>query len=368
MARRSKKDDGSEALAWVLIICTLGIILLIKWAIEFIAWLVKLIANAINRSSKKAEQRRNINNITNAPFASTAVNEESLREPSVGIKEKLGMFDKSIYDEEFPIQIRARGEIYFENDAIKYYKNTDNRHTCTVKGNEDYKVSVTFKDNTDELEKVSCTCSYYADKNNYCKHIYALIYKIKCSGNKDKLINEIRENLNSIKTMINNSQNYIDRNRSHFSDLVIQEYSRYIHAYDWQFNNIESKLNNKTLEDTLIGYLEQLIHISSELKEKINKTLNSENTVNVSQSSSIAKTSKSSSLGGVVVGLALLDALSSNNDAGEDEDNVSEYTDEELDNYGLEDWQKDLVKKGEYDPWNFEEEDLEEDDYYYEDD
>ena len=42
--------------------------------------------------------------------------------------------------------------------------------------------------------------------------------------------------------------------------------------------------------------------------------------------------------------------------------------DDELDNYGLEDWQKDLVKKGEYDPWNFEEEDLEEDDYYYEDD
>ena len=36
---------------------------------------------------------------------------------------------------------------------------------------------------------------------------------------------------------------------------------------------------------------------------------------------------------------------------------------EELDNYGLEDWQKELVKKGEYDPWNFEE-----DDYYYEDD
>ena len=44
-------------------------------------------------------------------------------------------------------------------------------------------------------------------------------------------------------------------------------------------------------------------------------------------------------------------------------DNNSEYTDEELDNYGLEE-----VKKGNYDPWNFEEEDLEEDDYYSEDD
>ena len=52
----------------------------------------------------------------------------------------------------------------------------------------------------------------------------------------------------------------------------------------------------------------------------------------------------------------------------EQQKDKNEYTDEELDNYGLEDWQKEEVKKGNYDPWNFEEEDLEEDDYYYEDD
>lgn len=50
------------------------------------------------------------------------------------------------------------------------------------------------------------------------------------------------------------------------------------------------------------------------------------------------------------------------------DENNSEYTDEELDAYGLEEWQKEEVKKGNYDPWNFEEEDLEEDDYYSEDD
>ena len=51
-----------------------------------------------------------------------------------------------------------------------------------------------------------------------------------------------------------------------------------------------------------------------------------------------------------------------------DEQNNSNYSDEELDEYGLEDWQKDEVKKGNYDPWNFEEEELEDDDYYSEDD
>jgi hypothetical protein len=45
-----------------------------------------------------------------------------------------------------------------------------------------------------------------------------------------------------------------------------------------------------------------------------------------------------------------------------------EELEKEMDVYDLEDWEKEEVKKGEYDPWNFEEEDLEEDDYYYEDD
>lgn len=36
--------------------------------------------------------------------------------------------------------------------------------------------------------------------------------------------------------------------------------------------------------------------------------------------------------------------------------------------YGLDEWEKEKVKKENYDPWNFEEEDLEEDDYYNEDD
>ena len=42
---------------------------------------------------------------------------------------------------------------------------------------------------------------------------------------------------------------------------------------------------------------------------------------------------------------------------------------ERMNDLDLEDWQKDLVREGKYDPENFEEsEDLEEDDYYYEDD
>ncbi len=42
---------------------------------------------------------------------------------------------------------------------------------------------------------------------------------------------------------------------------------------------------------------------------------------------------------------------------------------ERMDNLELEDWQKDLVREGKYDPENFEEDDsTDEDDYYHEDD
>ena len=52
----------------------------------------------------------------------------------------------------------------------------------------------------------------------------------------------------------------------------------------------------------------------------------------------------------------------------DEEENVSEYTDDELDDYGLNEWEKEEVKKGYQDPWSFDEEDDEDDDYYSDDD
>ncbi len=46
----------------------------------------------------------------------------------------------------------------------------------------------------------------------------------------------------------------------------------------------------------------------------------------------------------------------------------TEYTDEQLDDWGLDDIQKEQVKEGYEYPWSFEEEDKEDDDYYKEDD
>ena len=45
-----------------------------------------------------------------------------------------------------------------------------------------------------------------------------------------------------------------------------------------------------------------------------------------------------------------------------------DYTDDELNEFGLTDWEKDEVKKGNQDSWDFEEEDKDDDSYYGEDD
>ena len=46
---------------------------------------------------------------------------------------------------------------------------------------------------------------------------------------------------------------------------------------------------------------------------------------------------------------------------------VDTQDDNKKDNNDLEDWQKELVKENKYDSFNFEEEELEDDDYYSED-
>lgn len=49
-----------------------------------------------------------------------------------------------------------------------------------------------------------------------------------------------------------------------------------------------------------------------------------------------------------------------------EKDKKREELEKEMDLCGLEEWQKDLVRNGEYDSFSFEEEELEDDDFYEE--
>ncbi len=51
-----------------------------------------------------------------------------------------------------------------------------------------------------------------------------------------------------------------------------------------------------------------------------------------------------------------------------EEQTKNEDLEKDIDNYGLEDWQKELVRSGQNRPCDFEEEVVEDDDFYSEDD
>ena len=75
------------------------------------------------------------------------------------------------------------------------------------------------------------------------------------------------------------------------------------------------------------------------------------------------KKNKPGLLAGLVGGI-----VSTSNQAYKDAHEPKKYTDNELNNWDLTEEQKKAVKSGNFEPWNFEEENLEEDDYYHGDD
>ena len=368
MARRKKNETSAWDVIMILLFFGVAAYYIIKWTIELICIIIVGIAKLITWISNKIQKKNNVRNITKTPFVDTKIKvEESLKTPIEVKKEKLDIFDKSIYDNEFPVQIRNRGEVYYYEDKIKYFKENNNNYSCVVKGTENYNVKLSIGEDNSVISS-SCTCPYFSDKGHNCKHIYALLYKVKCSNNKEKIISEINNQISGIKTMIKNATDYLERNKSHFSYSIIEEFNNYSRQYSSQTSYYEKNCSEKVLEDILLQHLDSLLSISLELKQKIKKTLNEENSA-TTVITSMPKQKNENKIGftDVIAGIAIANELDKHFKREEDED-YDEELETEMDAYDLEDWQKDLVRQGRYNPWNFGEEELEEGDYYYEDD
>lgn len=368
MARRKKNETSAWDVIMILLFFGVAAYYIIKWTIELICIIIVGIAKLITWISNKIQKKNNVRNITKTPFVDTKIKvEESLKTPIEVKKEKLDIFDKSIYDNEFPVQIRNRGEVYYYEDKIKYFKENNNNYSCVVKGTENYNVKLSIGEDNSVISS-SCTCPYFSDKGHNCKHIYALLYKAKCSNNKEKIISEINNQISGIKTMIKNATDYLERNKSHFSYSIIEEFNNYSRQYSSQTSYYEKNCSEKVLEDILLQHLDSLLSISLELKQKIKKTLNEENSA-TTVITSMPKQKNENKIGftDVIAGIAIANELDKHFNREEDED-YDEELETEMDAYDLENWQKDLVRQGRYNPWNFGEEELEEGDYYYEDD
>ena len=118
----------------------------------------------------------------------------------------------------------------------------------------------------------------------------------------------------------------------------------------------------------MLRILEGIVEDSSILQTEIKRILNSCNTDSTSdiKVNTNKEEKEKISFGDVAAGIFIADALDKHFNK---DDEYDEELEKEMDMYALTDWQKEEVRKGNYDPWNFEEDgELEEDDYYYEDD
>lgn len=373
MARR-RKNDGTKELATMLTIMIFIGFFLIKWTIEAIVAIVKGIITFINWICKKSEQKakkKKVNNIVHSVFDNSTIKPIPNIEVN-DLKQKLGLFDKNIYDDLFETQIRRRGETYYSEKKIRNVRQNENKYTCIADGTDSYKVSITF--NADELNKIesaTCTCPYYTDKQKNCKHIYALLLKARCEENPLKIINEINNYTSKMSEMIEKANSYIIENQN---QIVISEKDKYsfdslVRNYEIKFKKYSEDLNKyKFNEEVLLRILEGIVEDSSILQTEIKRILNSCNTDSISdiKVNTNKEEKEKISFGDVAAGIFIADALDKHFNK---DDEYDEELEKEMDMYALTDWQKEEVRKGNYDPWNFEEDgELEEDDYYYEDD
>lgn len=143
-----------------------------------------------------------------------------------------------------------------------------------------------------------------------------------------------------------------------------------------KYNYYEKTVLKKVLEDTLLQHLDNLLNITLELKQKIKKTLNEEN-IATDVIASMPKQKKENKIRftDVMAVIAIANEIFSNEDDEEDEpkkENHSPYSEEEMDYYCLEEWQKDLVREGRFAPWSFQKKSISSDELsdnqYYKDD
>lgn len=397
MARKNNDDTGITIVLMIIFFGFVAVYFIIKWLFIGLAYLIKWISESIKKNKVKKEKEKiySDNLVTKQETYRKTSNVKKIEPVKITpeeIKKKINIFDTSIYNNKFYPQIKARGEIYYNENRIKNITSSNNVWNCKVDGTEEYDVSITF-DSTDinKILEATCTCPFYKKDNQYCKHIYSLLYKLKCTENNEKIHKEFENNIIEINTMIKNVDDYILRNQSHYSKRIIEKFNQYKEQCMNNIENIKNGFKEAKIEETKLRYLIILLETLNAVKQDLKAFIDSENSSDEYNNYEIVEEdddddfdddfddelddddfdidNNKTKMSDVITGIALGSILFNHKNKDNTPENISEFSEKELDDYGLEEWQKEEVRKGNYYPWSFEEDgDLEEDDYYYDDD
>ena len=80
-------------------------------------------------------------------------------------------------DQYFSYNILRRGYDYYKKGKVKNIVKTKDGVIATVRGTEEYRVTISFDKKTKEIGTMERTCPYA--ENDHCKHMAAVLYGIK---------------------------------------------------------------------------------------------------------------------------------------------------------------------------------------------
>src|SRR5688500_1210290 len=87
----------------------------------------------------------------------------------------------SEYSPDFFDGVRSRGREYFRRRAVRILQVTPHAVTASVQGSTTYSVLVQW-DPDDDGPVYECTCPYFNDRDEPCKHIWATILQANAEG------------------------------------------------------------------------------------------------------------------------------------------------------------------------------------------
>lgn len=230
---------------------------------------------------------------------------------------------KTKVDDNFEQLNRDIGYWYYANNKVENFTKNNNEYSSKVNG---FKVSVLFSNSKkEEMDDYECECSYYENVDNFCPHLYALVCAVFNLSKEYPCVN------------INDVHKFENQKYPEYSDEVFDDLDNYIENLPLELLEEARERQLISGEDTEI--LDKAIS-NKKIQIKKEKELNKKN----------IKLMKKAAIHGFIEGL-LRQQIKLN------------HYDKDLSNYEIEE-----ITKGNYENYQFEEEYLEEDDFYYEDD
>ena len=363
----ARKNNDLESLGFAILLlvamCT-GIFFLFKWLIAGIIAIISVIAVwAINLKKKKEKE------IIFKKWQKSLFGDSYIRPTEKvdieELKEKLEFIDTTVYDDLFDSAVIERGKYYVWKKKITQVKIKNNIWSSIVQGKDPYNVKVYMED--DKVKKAECNCPYFHDKNKYCKHIYATLYFARSAHNIQKVLDSIVTFEAQLADLINMEIDYIEKHEDTLELEDIEKYIKNINSFKGTLSIAKKNLNqNSQYEDVMVSTLVHLMQDSYKLIQDVDAMIIEADKLDYTFTKKTDSThypENSDSNAAIAAGLFALNELSKKKKSQEQDDKLEK----EMDIYGLEDWQKEEVRNGNYDPWSFEEEDLEEDDYFHDD-